>query len=178
MQRENSPHCLADGILTRPSRHPLRDMNTARFLFGACPRPVLLIAIFLAGCGGPDRPPMAEATGTVTFQDQPLEGATVVFAPTSGERVATGETDDAGRFTLGTFGHEDGAIIGDHRVTVIARHAVARDESGGSSMPGGPTAAKPSGPRIPTRYFDPESSGLTAAVTDGGDNDFQFDLTE
>ena len=137
----------------------------------------IMIAVVAAGCGGSDRPRLVEATGLVTFEGQPLENATVVFAPVSGQRVATGKTNVDGEFILGTFGHEDGAILGEHQVTVVARDSVIRDESGGSSMPGGPTAPAVAPPIIPERYFAAETSGLTATVTEDGDNYFEFPLT-
>lgn len=136
--------------------------------------PITILAIGLAGCGGAERPPITETTGVVTFEGEPLSGATVVFAPDSGQRVATGKTNEEGWFELGTFGADDGAIIGPHRVTVISRAPV--QEGGG--MPGSPTALKPTEAVIPEKYLAPETSGLTAEVTEDGENYFEFKLTK
>ena len=59
--------------------------------------------------------------------------ATVAFAPESGQRVASRMTDDEGRYQLGTFSVNDGAILGAYRVTIIARgerRPFAIDDSG------------------------------------------------
>ena len=55
--------------------------------------------------------------------------------------------------------------------------------SGGKAPPAGPTprsGAKEGGVKhhVPERYENAETSGLTADVTDGGPNDFKFDLTD
>jgi hypothetical protein len=89
----------------------------------------------------------------------------VTFAPETGERVASGRTDSDGRFTLGTFSASDGAIIGKHRVSIKA-HGPARDPKPGegSGMPGDKV---PGDPIIPTKYFAPDTSGLTHEVKRG-----------
>lgn len=41
---------------------------------------------------------MAKVVGTVTVNGEPLSKANVLFAPESGQRVASGGTDDEGHF--------------------------------------------------------------------------------
>ena len=53
----------------------------------------------------------------------------------------------------------------------------------GKAAPAGPTprsGAKQGGLKhhVPEKYENAETSGLTADVTDGGANDFKFDLTD
>ena len=55
--------------------------------------------------------------------------------------------------------------------------------AGGKAAPSGPTpgkGAKPGGitHHVPEKYENPETSGLTAEVTDGGANDFTFELVD
>ena len=77
-----------------------------------------------------------------------------------------GQTDSDGRFTLGTYAIGDGAAVGSHRVSVIARgpDRPAKPGEVGSGMPG---EMMPGDPVIPTKYFTPDSSGLTAEVKRG-----------
>jgi hypothetical protein len=116
------------------------------------------------GCGGNAK--MAAVTGTVTFKGQPLASAQVNFAPVEGGAIASGQTDSAGRFRLGTQTRDDGAIVGKHRVGVIARGPPRPLRPGevGSGMPGD---MAPGDPLIPVRYFDPQTSKLEFQVVRG-----------
>lgn len=69
------------------------------------------------GCSRPGTAPTVPAAGTLLRDDTPLGDVTVVFNPASG-RPAMGVTDAAGRFVLSTFRRGDGAIAGNHRVTL------------------------------------------------------------
>ena len=70
-----------------------------------------------AGCGGPSN--VGQVTGTVTLDDQPLEGALVTFSPTEeGGSSALGKTDSAGAYTLTYSPGVSGAEIGENRVTI------------------------------------------------------------
>jgi hypothetical protein len=111
-----------------------------------------------------------EVTGTVTYQGAPVEGARVMFHSEAG-RPATGTTDAEGRFELMTFEPRDGAIPGQHKVTVTKRVEV--DDPNQPDSP-----YKMVREMLPARYGNPERSGLTASVEPGGDNDFRFELTE
>ena len=62
----------------------------------------IVVGVFtwLAGCGGAgDAPETVAASGTVTVDGKPMPRLSVAFIPTSG-KLATGETDDQGNFTL------------------------------------------------------------------------------
>lgn len=117
-------------------------------------------------------------TPAVAYNGNPLANAQVVFAPEGQGRVATGTTDEKGRFHLGTFRPGDGALVGNHRVAVIARHPPKEPP------PGSPASLMPDDyvvhgdPRIPRRYFSAATSGLTAVVDPDGANDFEFRLSD
>lgn len=135
-----------------------------------------MVFVLLAGCGS-HGPQMAEVAGTVTIDGEPLAKAILAFAPESGERVASGLTDEEGRYRLSTFSIEDGAIVGKHQVTVTARgpHRPAR-----SGLPGTGSSLGPKLPGIaliPERYFDQNTSGLTAVVEYRKTNEFNFSLS-
>ena len=112
----------------------------------------LLLGLALSGCG-PQSPPTAKVEGVVTLDGKPIEGAAVVFTPPEG-RMATGATDSSGRFLLSTFKQGDGALLGQHRVTVSK-------SSEQSSGPGEETELVFLTPR---RYADPKTSPLTCGV--------------
>lgn len=78
----------------------------------------------LAGCGGGlERLPTASVTGTVTCNGKPVDSIIVLFEPLgSGEAGKQGYAvaDADGNFTVSTYGNNDGAVIGKHRVRVMA----------------------------------------------------------
>lgn len=134
------------------------------------------LAVLLAGCGptpppGPERLPTVPAAGTVTYQGNPLANASLSFQHSDGVVAATGKSDDQGRFTLSTYGANDGAPVGTYNVTV-AVSAVEEIEPG-------VLAPEPEGgfrPAIPTKYANPATSGLTAEIPEGGKQDLQIEL--
>ncbi len=126
-----------------------------------------LVCLILPGCGDdPDLPPVADVSGVVTVDGKPLERGTIQFVPDSSQGTsgppAVGSIGPDGRYTLETAGVE-GAIVGFHKVSVYAV-----DEPEDETLP----------PRllIPRRYFTPDTSGLTAEVKAGEDNELDFPL--
>ncbi|TWT42719.1 DUF4198 domain-containing protein [Botrimarina hoheduenensis] len=69
--------------------------------------------------------PLAQVEGQVTLDGKPLSNAKVMFAPVAaaGEieagKAAFGLLDSEGRFTLSTYKQDDGAVVGEHWVTVV-----------------------------------------------------------
>jgi hypothetical protein len=126
------------------------------------------LCILLAGCGGPDHElVLAPVSGTVTYNGEPLADAMVAFDPEEGGRIASGKTDEDGRYRLTTVEGYDGAIVGRHGVTVVK---VAPTPAPHISDP---DAGKP---LIPEKYFDASTSELTAEVVEGENNVFDFEL--
>jgi hypothetical protein len=116
-------------------------------------------------------------SGRVTYKGKPVAKANVSFTPAEGAaRAAAGLTDSNGYFTLGTFSTNDGALIGKYRISVIARGPDRPPKAGetGSGMPG---EMMPGDPVIPTKYFAPDSSGLTHEVKPGS-NRVDLDLKD
>jgi len=129
--------------------------------------------VVVSGCGSGGTASTEEVTGTVTYNGAPVADASVTFTPEAG-RPATGITDAGGKFTLTTFTTDDGAVPGMHKVSI------APNASQIPPMPGTPEAAVAAAgkPPFPPRYSNPETSGLTADVKEGGDNDFTFGMTD
>ncbi len=121
-----------------------------------------LVAGCLVGCGGPEN--IAQVSGTVTLDGQPLRGAYVIFNPVEPGSQSSGLTDDSGHFTLQYTREIRGAEIGDHmvRITTASR---------------GDPDADPPKPKVeeklPAKYHS--KSELSATVKQGS-NDLSFPL--
>lgn len=117
------------------------------------------LQLAFVGCGR-STPPVAPVNGKVRLNGKPLTTGNVVTMPASG-RGAHGVIDSDGSFALRTFGNNDGALLGMHKVAVVAYEAPA-----GAS---GPEAGY--GKRlVPKRYTNPETSGLSIDVKSDDDN--------
>ena len=88
--------------------------------------PGLLAPLLMLQAGCNKSPyPLAQARGRVTLDGQAINKAKVMFAPVAqGEsklvgKPAFGVLQSDGSFVLGTYQPEDGAVVGEHWVTVI-----------------------------------------------------------
>ncbi len=116
---------------------------------------------------------MADAGGIVTYNGDPIEGATVVFQPAEGP-LALGKTDAEGRFTLLTGG-DSGAVVGPGKVAITAvEQLIVIPEN---REPTAEELANMSRSLIPEEYGHVMTSELTAEVQAGEENEFTFDLT-
>ncbi len=164
-------------------------MSWRKYRFACCAAFAVAMMV-LAGCGGAgtsDRPDTVEVTGTVTYNDVPVAGATVTFKPQSSDgRGATGRTDDSGRYQMTTFEPNDGVIPGEYHVTVTKAIGpetpqgdveIDLDDTGDDlSQPA--AGSSETEVFLPQRYAEAETSGLDATVTADGENVFDFALTD
>lgn len=129
----------------------------------------LVLALPAAGCGKA-KPATAPVTGRVLLDGKPVADAAVMFEPVDGGVPARGSTRGDGGFTLSTFARDDGALVGRHRVSIskFVTEGVAANELGLEAAPG-PPGLQPKA-ALPSRYADPKTSGLEAAVEAGGTN--------
>lgn len=77
-----------------------------------------VMAISVSGCGRSDIPELGTVSGVVTLNDEPLANAIVNFTPEATGRPSTAETDASGRYSLLYLSGIEGALIGEHAVTV------------------------------------------------------------
>jgi hypothetical protein len=124
----------------------------------------LLVFGLVAGCSSRSEVQTAKVEGVVLFKGRPIKDIAVVFHPTVGP-LASGKTDAEGKFRLSTVAVDDGAKIGEHKVTLVYRDPNESTDA--------PIVKSP----IPRRYSVPETSGLTATVADK-DNFFTYELKE
>ncbi|MEX0794988.1 MAG: hypothetical protein WD045_17745 [Pirellulaceae bacterium] len=132
---------------------------------------VALAIVASFGCGAAPvaptgRPPVAQVVGTVTRQGQPVQNAIVQFHPDSGGDRGTGHTDQSGKFTISTYGPQDGAVVGTHVVTVTPLPDVG-------AVPG--VDSPSTSGSFPEAYASPEKSPLTVEVEEKK-NSFELEL--
>lgn len=146
-------------------------MNPVRAMVG-----LLTLVVVLAGCNtGPTLHPVA---GTVTYNDKPVEGASVVLIPTEGPLVIGTPTDAAGKFTVMTDG-KPGAPAGTYKVTVNKQSAAAgiptnpTPEDMAKMGEAGKTALAP--PELPVKYSVQQSTDLSVTIKPG-ENNIPLDL--
>jgi hypothetical protein len=122
------------------------------------------IAVF-AGCG-PKTPTVVPVRGKVTLNGQPLTTGNVLTLPPSGHG-ANGPISKDGSFELRTFGKNDGALVGPHKVAVVAYAPTGKSgpEAGIGKV------------LTPDRYINPETSGLSIEVKAGETNAPTLELT-
>ncbi|EDL58287.1 peptidase associated/transthyretin-like domain-containing protein [Gimesia maris] len=142
---------------------------------------LLIITLICTACSGASedkwtkqRPPTYPVTGTVKFNGTPLEGATVVFQSNGAQtQAAVGRTDKDGNFQMRTFEEGDGAIAGEHRVTITC--VKTEGPADGTNLDEADVVIKETS-LIPERYADAQKSGLTATVKPDQENAVTFEL--
>jgi hypothetical protein len=125
---------------------------------------------FVAGCGS-GRPETAKVSGTVTLDGKPVEGAIVAFFHPEAGQPARGVTDGSGNFTLTTFAAGDGAMLGQHKVSVTkveeSADPGAKTEDGQETPSSSENFTESAKHLLPIQYSSPSTSGLTVEVTKG-----------
>lgn len=134
------------------------------------PAALALALVAGAGCGGSstEHPETVPVKGTVSYQGKPLTSGTISFVSDTGQ-TASGSIGSDGSYTLSTFAEGDGAVLGHHKVSVVA------DDQPGDIMPGSSPGYKPTKAVVPKKYNDPGSSTLEATVAKGQEP-IAFDL--
>lgn len=133
-------------------------MLRIRLSIGFC---LSLVALLVPGCG-PAGPETASVEGTVTLDGKPLEGALVMFTPVAGGRPAAARTDEAGRYELQYTESRDGALLGEHTVSI----STYQEGDVSSGIPNVPE-------KVPAKYN--VHSELKKTV-EAGNNTFDFPL--
>jgi hypothetical protein len=158
-------------------RHPGRETvprpgvgeRAARW---ACWGSLLFCLLVLAlGCSRtPRSAEHAEVSGKVLYKGQPLPGGRVTFVSAQGTFASTGNIDEKGDYTIK-------APVGEVKISVdnrmlsalgakagaLPRGAGRRPQEGG----GEPNPVKGTYKPIPTKYYTPDTSGLTYTVQKG-----------
>lgn len=128
---------------------------------GAARRALLAALLVAGGCSDGGLP---QVTGTVTYQDKPLEYGTIDFVSTHSRR-ASGQISEGKILSVTTYKPNDGLAEGHYQIAI---HARDRSEEHRDKM------VPPS--LIPERYSDVGTSRLTATIEAGKENNLRFDL--
>ena len=126
------------------------------------------LAVTAAGCGPPqadyDSLNLAEVSGRVTLDGEPLPGAIVRFHNAQNRRrFAYGQTDGEGRYSMRFNSEQTGVRPGEKAVVITTADAVPEMIGGGGEQ------------RIPARYN--RDTELLRTVDPGVTQTFDFDLT-
>lgn len=112
------------------------------------------------------RPPVFEAAGRVTWNGSPASGALVTLHSQGHNLAASGKSDRDGMFTLTTWRTGDGAVAGEHSVSIETIVIT------GYTPDGLPIEVND----MPPKYRDPAKSGLTATINEKGKNVLSFEV--
>jgi hypothetical protein len=131
----------------------------------------LIVVALAVGCDiAPAGPETVPASGRVTQNGDPVEGAMVTFYPVEGSAATLASqaiTGPDGRFDLstnvGAGKMKSGIVAGKYAVTVTKL-----DIAGAKNMLAPPKNL------LPKKYGDPNTSGLKAEVVAGKEGDFEF----
>lgn len=125
---------------------------------------LIAFAATLQGCS--DSFKLVPVSGQVTTEDgKPLDKIFVEFFPLSGGPKSMGETDSEGKFLLKTAEGQDGAVIGEHQVSLRDTGILGDKFMGRAGENVDMTKGRK--PRIAAKYAQSDKSGLTYKVAAG-----------
>jgi hypothetical protein len=145
------------------------------------PALALALAIAVPGCGDGLKP-RYPVSGKVTYKGQPVPKGTVTFAPADGEgEGAFGQIIDGG-YRLTTRTTNDGAVPGRYRVSIVSAEVTTPEAALDTNPNATPEAAvakaqRTAKHRIPTKYANADTSGLTGEVK-AQSNAIDFNLSD
>lgn len=148
-----------------------------------------LSCLLASGCGGgaedkwsKNRLKTYPVQGLVTYKGSPVADATVSFSPVAKDQPgAVGRTDANGRFELRTYEAGDGAIEGEHKISVTKAETEPVDPS--YTDVNSPNYGKEPPPtktifHVPEKFSKFETSGLTAKVAASDKNEIPLELKD
>lgn len=130
---------------------------------------MLLMVLACLGCRQSNPLDLQAVSGAVTFEGKPLDQGSIQFVPQDeAAGLLSGALITAGKYSIP---QEKGLPPGKYTVRISSADQSASVPSG----PPGMDSSVPAKERIPVRYNS--ESQLAAEVTAGGDNTFDFALT-
>lgn len=130
----------------------------------------------LTGCGSdvpkpPEKLPTVPVTGTITLNGKPLAGTSISLHHAEGKVAPRGLSDQAGNFSISTYGNNDGAPAGSYKVT--AAKSMVKEISPGVLAPPPPGGFKSD---IPAKYENLDSTTLQVEIKSGQKNELKIEL--
>lgn len=130
---------------------------------------LVLAAMVGIGCSRKGGLETAPVKGKITYKGKALPSGSIMFVPAEGP-AAMGEINSEGQYELTTYASGDGAVIGNHKVTITALQDMK------DALPEQRSPTPP--PIIPAKYLSDTTSGLTAEVKAKTTNEVNFDLKD
>jgi hypothetical protein len=146
-----------------------------------------MIGLAICGCGSEIQYEHGTVRGKVTYQGKPVTFGSVLFIPVEAPKEglmqsASGSINPDGTYELASQS-TPGAIVGEHKVLVIAVQGPNQAQRPDSSKTVGPAPAVNKGSKevllksaIPQKYADPSTTTLTRKVQPG-ENTIDLELT-
>lgn len=140
------------------------------------PLGTLLASLAILGCGSDlPKPPPKLATvpveGIVMLNGKPAEGVTIAMHHSEGKVAPRGTSDKSGKFSITTYGNNDGAPEGSYKVT--AAKSVVKEISPGVLAPPPPGGFKSD---IPPKYEGISTTDIQVEIKAGQKNELKIDL--
>jgi len=148
-------------------------MNVSRVsMLSVC----VMVSVVIAGCGGGSgQKPTAKVKGKVTFNGQPVTGGDITFSPVAAGKdpgkSGSGTVGADGSYTLTTYQQNDGAVIGNHRVSFIPPITATEPGAGHSEA----TAEAAAAEVLPFAGLVPKTAEVEVKA---GDNSLDIELTK
>ncbi len=136
------------------------NLNQLRGYVGLCA--MLLVAATLVGCGSSK--PVSGLKGKVTYKGEAVADAKVQVQSPANGGAGVGKTDATGAYTIAEL------PPGKYNVTVVPF-----EEPPPAPLP--PNYAPKDNPKIPKKYRDPNTSGLTFEAK-AGSNEFNIPMVD
>ncbi|MCY2971543.1 MAG: carboxypeptidase-like regulatory domain-containing protein [Planctomycetota bacterium] len=140
--------------------------------------PLTLIVVMAAalGCGsdapkGPEKISTTPVDGVVTLNGKPAAEVSISLHHSEGKVAPRGISDKDGKFSIATYGKDDGAPAGKYKVT--AAKNMTKEISPGVLAPPPPGGFKSD---IPTKYESVNTTDILVEIKAGEKNSLKIDL--
>ena len=140
--------------------------------------PLTLIVVMAAalGCGsdapkGPEKLSTTPVDGVVTLNGKPAAEVSISLHHSEGKVAPRGISDKDGKFSIATYGKDDGAPLGKYKVT--AAKNMTKEISPGVLAPPPPGGFKSD---IPTKYESVNTTDISVEIKVGEKNSLKIDL--
>ena len=140
--------------------------------------PLTLIVVMAAafGCGsdapkGPEKLSTTPVEGVVTLNGKPAAEVSISLHHSEGKVAPRGISDKDGKFSIATYGKDDGAPAGKYKVT--AAKNMTKEISPGVLAPPPPGGFKSD---IPTKYESVNTTDILVEIKAGEKNSLKIDL--
>lgn len=140
--------------------------------------PLTLIMVITAvlGCGsdvpkGPEKISTTPVDGVVTLNGKPAAEVSISLHHSEGKVAPRGISDKDGKFSIATYGKDDGAPAGKYKVT--AAKNMTKEISPGVLAPPPPGGFKSD---IPTKYESVNTTDISVEIKAGEKNSLKIDL--